>query len=156
DRARMAGIEAAAAERLRIERDLHDGAQPRLVPLTMTLGMAKSKVDSDPERAKELVSEAHTEAKGIVTELRQLARVHHPSVLTDPGLDAVSSVLVRLSTILTDVDVRLERRNRPAAESMSRFVLPACRTSILQAFRASHPSVYTRLIYRRVHILIDH
>src|SRR5699024_11859261 len=109
-RARMAGSEAGAAERLRIERDLHEGAQPRLVALTMPLGMAKSKVDSDPERAKELVSEAHAEAKGIVTELRQLARGIHPAVLTDRGLDAAVSALAGRSTIPIDVDVRLEGR----------------------------------------------
>src|SRR5699024_12257528 len=107
-RARMAGSEAGAAERLRIERDLHEGAQPRLVALTMPLGMAKSKVDSDPERAKELGYEAHTEAKGIVTELRQLARGIHPAVLTDRGLDADVSTLAGRLTSPSHDDVRLD------------------------------------------------
>ncbi|MBP0656381.1 sensor histidine kinase, partial [Mycobacterium tuberculosis] len=93
DRDRMGGSGAAAAERLRSDRDLHDGAQPRLVALTMTLGLAKSKIDSDPERAKELVAEAHAEAKGIVNELRQLARGIHPAVLPARGLDAAVSAL---------------------------------------------------------------
>ena len=130
NRARMAGIEAAAAERQRIERDLHDGAQPRLVALTMTLGMAKTKIDSDPDRAKELVSEAHAEAKGIVTELRQLARGIHPAVLTDRGLDAAVSALAGRSTIPVDVDVRLEGRIGREAEAVSYFVVAECLTNI--------------------------
>lgn len=142
DRARMAGIEAAAAERLRIERDLHDGAQPRLVALTMTLGMAKTKIDSDPERAKELVSEAHAEAKGIVTELRQLARGIHPAVLTDRGLDAAVSALAGRATIPVDVDVRLEGRIGREAEAVSYFVVAECLTNITKHSGATHASVF--------------
>ncbi|MCU4295605.1 histidine kinase [Brevibacterium permense] len=142
DRARMAGIEAAAAERLRIERDLHDGAQPRLVALTMTLGMAKTKIDSDPERAKELVAEAHTEAKGIVTELRQLARGIHPAVLTDRGLDAAVSALAGRSTIPVDVDVRLEGRIGREAEAVSYFVVAECLTNITKHSGATRASVF--------------
>ena len=142
DRARMAGIEAAAAERLRIERDLHDGAQPRLVALTMTLGMAKTKIDSDPERAKELVSEAHAEAKGIVTELRQLARGIHPAVLTDRGLDAAVSALAGRATIPVAVDVRLEGRIGREAEAVSYFVVAECLTNITKHSGATHASVF--------------
>ncbi|MCM1011197.1 MULTISPECIES: sensor histidine kinase [unclassified Brevibacterium] len=130
DRARMAGIDAASAERLRIERDLHDGAQPRLVALTMTLGLAKSKIDSDPERAKELISEAHAEAKGIVGELRQLARGIHPAVLTDRGLDAAVSALAGRSPIPVDVDVRLGGRIEREAEAVAYFVVAECLTNI--------------------------
>ncbi|UZD61974.1 sensor histidine kinase [Brevibacterium sp. JSBI002] len=142
DRARMAGLEAAAAERLRIERDLHDGAQPRLVALTMTLGMAKSKIDSDPEKAKELVAEAHTEAKGIVNELRQLARGIHPAVLTDRGLDAAVSALAGRSTIPVDVDVRLEGRIGREAEAVSYFVVAECLTNISKHSGATRASVF--------------
>ncbi|UVI35739.1 histidine kinase [Brevibacterium spongiae] len=142
DRARMAGIEAAAAERLRIERDLHDGAQPRLVALTMTLGMAKTKIDSDPERAKELVAEAHTEAKGIVNELRQLARGIHPAVLTDRGLDAAVSALAGRSAIPVDVDVRLEGRIGREAEAVSYFVVAECLTNIAKHSGATHAGVF--------------
>lgn len=142
DRARMAGLEAAAAERLRIERDLHDGAQPRLVALTMTLGMAKTKIDSDPEKAKELVAEAHTEAKGIVNELRQLARGIHPAVLTDRGLDAAVSALAGRSTIPIDVDVRLEGRIGREAEAVSYFVVAECLTNIAKHSGATRASVF--------------
>lgn len=141
DRARMAGIDAAAAERLRIERDLHDGAQPRLVALTMTLGLAKSKIDSDPERAKELVAEAHAEAKGIVNELRQLARGIHPAVLTDRGLDAAVSALAGRSPIPVEVDVRLGGRIEREAEAVAYFVVAECLTNIAKHSGATQAKV---------------
>ena len=141
DRARMAGIDAASAERLRIERDLHDGAQPRLVALTMTLGLAKSKIDSDPERAKELISEAHAEAKGIVGELRQLARGIHPAVLTDRGLDAAVSALAGRSPIPVDVDVRLGGRIEREAEAVAYFVVAECLTNIAKHSGATSAKV---------------
>ncbi|WP_432789933.1 histidine kinase [Brevibacterium sp. K11IcPPYGO002] len=154
DRARMAGLEAAAAERLRIERDLHDGAQPRLVALTMTLGMAKTKIDSDPEKAKELVAEAHTEAKGIVNELRQLARGIHPAVLTDRGLDAAVSALAGRSTIPVDVDVRLEGRIGREAEAVSYFVVAECLTNIAKHSGATRASVFIAPIETGVQIVV--
>ncbi|WP_309132927.1 histidine kinase [Brevibacterium sp.] len=154
DRARMAGIEAAAAERLRIERDLHDGAQPRLVALSMTLGMAKAKIDSDPERAKELVSEAHAEAKGIVNELRQLARGIHPAVLTDRGLDAAVSALAGRSPIPVDVDVRLDGRIEREAEAVAYFVVAECLTNIAKHAHASHARVLIAPIDHAVQIVV--
>lgn len=155
DRARKAGIEAAAAERLRIERDLHDGAQPRLVALTMTLGMAKTKIDNDPERAKELVSEAHAEAKGIVTELRQLARGIHPAVLTDRGLDAAVSALAGRSSIPVEVDVRLEGRIAREAEAVAYFVVAECLTNITKHSGATHARVFVAPIETGVQIVVS-
>ena len=154
DRARMAGIEAAGAERQRIERDLHDGAQPRLVAMSMTLGMAKSKIDSDPERAKELVSEAHAEAKGIVNELRQLARGIHPAVLTDRGLDAAVSALAGRSTIPVEVDVRLAGRIDREAETVAYFVVAECLTNIAKHSGATHARVFVAPIETGVQIVI--
>ncbi|MDN6667547.1 MAG: histidine kinase, partial [Brevibacterium sp.] len=154
DRARMAGIEAAGAERLRIERDLHDGAQPRLVALSMTLGMAKSKIDTDPERAKELVSEAHSEAKGIVNELRQLARGIHPAVLTDRGLDAAVSALAGRSTIPVEVDVRLTGRIDREAEAVAYFVVAECLTNIAKHSQATHARVFIAPIETGVQLVI--
>lgn len=154
DRARMAGIEAAGAERLRIERDLHDGAQPRLVALSMTLGMAKAKIDNDPERAKELVSEAHAEAKGIVTELRQLARGIHPAVLTDRGLDAAVSALAGRSTIPVEVDVGLAGRIDREAEAVAYFVVAESLTNIAKHSGATHARVFIAPIETGVQIVI--
>src|SRR5690625_3581007 len=90
---RQGAVDAAAQERLRIERDLHDGVQPRLVGLAMTLGMARNTIHSDPHRASAMVGEAHSEAKAVMTDLRQLARGIHPAVLTDRGLEDRKSVV---------------------------------------------------------------
>jgi signal transduction histidine kinase len=90
---RARGVDAAEAERRRIERDLHDGAQQRLVAVAMNLGRARAKVDSDPLAVRGLLDEAHTDAKLAIAELRDLARGIHPPVLTDRGLDAALSAL---------------------------------------------------------------
>ena len=79
-------VAAADAERRRIERDLHDGAQQRLVALAMELGRAKAKFADDLDAARELVDQAHVQAKEALTELRNLVRGVHPPVLTDRGL----------------------------------------------------------------------
>ena len=85
-------VDTAAADLRRIERDLHDGAQARLVNLAMGLGLAKEKLLEDPDAAAAMVDEAHGEVKLALQELRDLARGIHPAVLTDRGLDAALSV----------------------------------------------------------------
>ncbi len=104
---REGAVRAAEVERARIERDLHDGVQPRLVSVAMTLDLAQKQIDADPAKAKDLVSEAHTSTKAAITELRQLARGVHASVLDDRGLDAALSALVGRSPVPTRLDVRL-------------------------------------------------
>nr|WP_317451882.1 histidine kinase dimerization/phosphoacceptor domain-containing protein [Microbacterium sp. NIBRBAC000506063] len=96
---RAGAVRAADVERTRIERDLHDGVQPRLVSVGMTLGLAQQKIDDDPDTAKDLIAEAHTSTKAAITELRQLARGIHASVLDDRGLDAALSALAGRSHI---------------------------------------------------------
>ncbi|WP_457493465.1 sensor histidine kinase, partial [Streptomyces sp. P5_D11] len=86
-------VDTAAADLRRIERDLHDGAQARLVALAMDLGLAKEKLTDDPEAAARMVDEAHGEVKVALQELRDLARGIHPAVLTDRGLDAALSAI---------------------------------------------------------------
>ena len=119
-------VSAAEAERRRIERDLHDGAQQRLVALAMDLGMAKAKLKSgsedDSEAAARLVAEAHEGVKLAVTELRDLARGIHPAVLTDRGLDAALSALAGRSPIPVEVDSALDWRPSPEIESAAYFV----------------------------------
>ncbi len=107
---RTGAVRAADVERTRIERDLHDGIQPRLVSVGMTLGMAQQKIDTDPEAAKELIGEAHVSTKAAITELRQLARGIHASVLDDRGLDAALSALAGRSHIPVILDVRMDGR----------------------------------------------
>ncbi|MDI6023895.1 histidine kinase [Leucobacter sp. UT-8R-CII-1-4] len=105
---REGAVRAADLERTRIERDLHDGVQPRLVSIGMTLGLAQQKIDEDPAAAKALVSEAHTSTKAAITELRQLARGIHASVLDDRGLDAALSALAGRSHVPVLLDVRMD------------------------------------------------
>jgi signal transduction histidine kinase len=119
---RSRAMEAAIAERRRIERDLHDGAQQRLVSLAMGLGMAKEKLAEDPEAARELVEEAHAEAKRALAEMRDLVRGIHPAILTDRGLDAALSAICDRSPVPVSVDVRLDERLPEAVETTAYFV----------------------------------
>ncbi|GAA1488313.1 sensor histidine kinase [Brachybacterium sacelli] len=142
---RQGAVDAAAQERLRIERDLHDGVQPRLVNLAMTLGMAKNAIHADPDRASDLVGQAHLEAKAVMTDLRQLARGIHPAVLTDRGLDAALSALAARSTIPVDLQVDLDRRDPSRLgrerEAVAYFVVSEALTNIAKHSGASAASV---------------
>ncbi|HEU5151846.1 MAG TPA: sensor domain-containing protein [Iamia sp.] len=123
-------VDAAEAERRRIERDLHDGAQQRLVALAMSLGMAKEKMDSDPAAARALVDEAHREAKNALVELRDLARGLHPPVLTDRGLHAAVAGLASRAPIPVEVDLRVTRRAPPSVEGIAYFVISESLTNV--------------------------
>ena len=127
-RSRM--VAAADAERRRIERDLHDGAQQRLVALAMTLGRAKARMDTDPAGAAVLVNEAHGEAKLALGELRDLARGIHPAVLTDRGLDAALSALAARSPIPVYVTVDVSRRPGAGVEAVAYFIAAESLTNI--------------------------
>ncbi|MGH8891449.1 MAG: sensor histidine kinase [Acidothermaceae bacterium] len=116
-------VDAAEAERRRIERDLHDGAQQRLVALAMNLGRAKARYDEDPEAARRLLDEAHNDAKHALVELRDLARGLHPAVLTDRGLDAALSGLAGRSPIPVTLDVNVDPRCTPTIEAIAYFVV---------------------------------
>jgi signal transduction histidine kinase len=118
---RAGAVDAQASELRRIERDLHDGAQARLVALAMDLGMAKDRVD-DPE-AREQVTRAHEEAKRAIVELRDLARGIHPAVLTDRGLEAALGSLAGASRVPVELHVDLHERLDPALEAAAYFVV---------------------------------
>ncbi|NLT25044.1 MAG: sensor histidine kinase, partial [Microbacteriaceae bacterium] len=120
---RTQAMAAAEIERTRIERDLHDGVQPRLVSVAMTLGMAKRKLRDDPAGAERLIDEAHGSVKTAVTELRQLVRGIHPAVLQDRGLDAALSALVGRSAVPVDISVDLHRRYPNQVEAAMYFAV---------------------------------
>lgn len=141
DRARVGAVDAATAERLRIERDLHDGVQPMLVAMSMKLGMAKAKFDSHPDDSRQLLTEAHAESKLAITELRQLARGIHPAVLTDRGLDPAISALAARSVIPVDVQIDLPRRPGAEAESVAYFVVAEALTNIAKHSGATRARV---------------
>ncbi len=141
-RARVVG--AAEAERLRIERDLHDGAQQRLVSVAMELGRAQAKFATDPEGARDLIDRAHAEAKEALVELRQLVRGVHPPVLTDRGLDAAVSGLAALSPIPVAVNVDVPERPSLTTESIAYFVVAESLTNVAKHAHAHHASVDIR------------
>ena len=142
---REGAVRAADVERTRIERDLHDGVQPRLVSVGMTLGLAQQKIDNDPGAAKELISEAHTSTKAAITELRQLARGIHASVLDDRGLDAALSALASRSHIPVHLDVRMDGRCSKDAEAAVYFSIAESLTNAAKHSRASEARVVVRM-----------
>ncbi|MFD9432804.1 sensor histidine kinase [Streptomyces sp. NPDC060002] len=105
---RRAAVDTSAAELRRIERDLHDGAQARLVAMGMDLGTVEMLVDKDPEKAKALLAQARRSSADALSELRDLVRGIHPPVLAERGLgDAVRALALRLP-VATEVSVELE------------------------------------------------
>ncbi|MFF7731269.1 sensor histidine kinase [Streptomyces sp. NPDC008001] len=116
-------VDTAAADLRRIERDLHDGAQARLVALAMDLGLAKEKLEEDPEAAARMVDEAHGEVKLALQELRDLARGIHPAILTDRGLGPALSALAARCTVPVQAEVDLPARPAPAIEGIAYFTV---------------------------------
>lgn len=134
-------VDAALTERQRLERDLHDGAQQRLVALALELGRAKAKLSDDVDAAAELVDRAHTEAKAALTELRDLVRGVHPPVLADRGLDAALSGLAARCPVPVDVRVEVPVRPRAAVEAVAYFMVAEALTNIAKHSRATSARV---------------
>ncbi|MFG2882178.1 sensor histidine kinase [Streptomyces sp. NPDC048297] len=134
-------VDTAAADLRRIERDLHDGAQARLVGLAMDLGLAKEKLREDPGVAARMVEEAHGEVKTALQELRDLARGIHPAVLTDRGLDAALSSVASRCTVPVRVEVDLASRPAPAIEGIAYFTVSELLQNISKHSRARSASV---------------
>ncbi|SHI07031.1 sensor histidine kinase [Streptomyces sp. 3214.6] len=116
-------VDTAAADLRRIERDLHDGAQARLVALAMDLGVAKETLRENPQAAARMVDDAHGEVKTALQELRDLARGIHPAVLTDRGLDAALSAVASRCVVPVRVEVDLVERPAPAIEGIAYFTV---------------------------------
>jgi signal transduction histidine kinase len=138
---RARGVDAAEAERRRIERDLHDGAQQRLVAVAMGLGRAKNKLEADPDTARALIDEAHADAKLAVAELRDLARGIYPAVLGDRGLDAALSSLAAKCPIPVEVHVAIEPRPPAAVESTAYFIVGESLTNVAKHSGATEAKV---------------
>ncbi|MFJ1753120.1 sensor histidine kinase [Kitasatospora sp. NPDC088134] len=141
---RGAVVDTAAADLRRIERDLHDGAQARLVALAMDLGLAKEKLTEDPAAAAQMVDAAHGEVKLALQELRDLARGIHPAVLTDRGLDAALSSVAARCTLPGGVRVRVELgggRPDSAVEGIAYFTVSELLTNASKHSGARSASV---------------
>jgi signal transduction histidine kinase len=138
---RTAAVDSAEAERRRIERDLHDGAQQRLVALAANLGAAREKLEQEPEEGREMVAVAHEEAKAALAEIRDLVRGIHPVILEDRGLDAALSAVVARSQVPVSLDVQMAKRPPPAVESTAYFVVNEALTNIARHARATRAHV---------------
>jgi signal transduction histidine kinase len=138
ERTRSGAIVAQQDELERIERDLHDGAQARLVALAMDLGLAREKLEADPEAAAALVESAHEEAKTALVELRELVRGVHPVVLTDRGLDAALSALAARSAVPVALDVYPGDRLTRELEAAAYFVVAESLANVGKHADAEH------------------
>ena len=141
DDARQGAVGAAETERARLERDLHDGVQPMLVAQSMKIGMAKAKLETDPEGARALIAEAHEDSKQAVAELRRLVRGLQPAVLGDRGLDAALSGLAAQSVVPVDLTVNLPGRIDRDIESVAYFVVAEALTNINKHANATRATV---------------
>lgn len=138
-------IDSVEAERRRIERDLHDGPQQRLVAIAMNLGLARTTLDTDPEGARSLIDEAHAAAKEAIVEMRQVARGIVPPILTDRGLDAAISALAARSPIPVDVTVQVPQRPGPTVEAIAYFCVSEALTNVAKHSGARRATVDVRL-----------
>jgi signal transduction histidine kinase len=152
--ARARIIAAADAERRRIERDLHDGAQQRMVALAVKLGIAEAKVGTDAEEAARLIAEARQEAQLAVKELRELARGIHPAVLSDRGLGPALEALAARAPVPVEVrGVPEEPLPRPV-EAAVYFVTAEALTNVAKYAKADAASVALSIADDRVRLEI--
>ena len=134
-------VQAADEERRRLERDLHDGAQQRLVALALNLKLARSTLADDPDGARELLDDAVEELTAATAELRELARGIHPAILTDRGLDAAVAALAGRATVPVEVRAVPEERLAPPVESTAYFVVAEALTNVARYSRATHAEI---------------
>jgi signal transduction histidine kinase len=147
-------VDAADAERRRLERDLHDGTQQRLVSLAMRLGMARAE-RPDAAQAHQVIAEAHEEAKAALLELRHLVRGLHPVVLEDRGLDAALSGVAARLPIPVRLTVDVPRRPPPTIEAVAYFVVSEGLTNIAKHAQASQAEVFVQRANDRLHIIVS-
>jgi signal transduction histidine kinase len=141
-RSRADVIAATDAERRRIERDLHDGAQQRLMSLALNLGMARSTLAAGP--ARDVVATAHDEAVAALAELREFVRGLHPAVLNDRGLDAAISGVAGRAPIPVRVTVDVEPRCSSTIEAIAYFTVSEALTNVAKHASASLAEVVLR------------
>ena len=145
--ARAGAVTSAQTERHRIERDLHDSVQPRLVSLAMTIGLAQTKLDTDPPTAAKLISEAHDDAMSALAELRNVVRGIAPTILADRGLDAALSAVVQrteTSGVPTTLDIHLPVRLPEEVEACAYFLVAEALTNVARHAEATQAVVTVR------------
>ena len=151
---RTGAVDAADAERRRLERDLHDGTQQRLVALAMSLGLARVQAQT-AEQARHALAEAHEDTKAALAELRDLIRGLHPAVLEDRGLDAALSGVTARMPIPVRLTVDLPRRPTATIEAVAYFVVSESLTNISKHAQASQAEVVVQRAGDRLHIIVS-
>ena len=130
-------VEAAEGERRRIERDLHDGTQQRLVSIAMTLGLAESKLDRDPDAVRPLLDQARAGLKDALAELRELSQGIHPGILTERGLNAALEELAYRAHVPLELEVALGERLPDRVEAAAYYVVSEALTNVAKHAGAS-------------------
>jgi len=152
---RSALVQAVDAERRRIERDLHDGAQQRLVSLAINLGLARAELPDLPQPARAVIESAHEEAKAALVELRDLVRGLHPAVLDDRGLDAALSGIAARAPLPVRLTVSVSERAAPAVEAVAYFVVAEALTNIAKHAKAAEARVEVERTGARLRLRIS-
>ncbi|GAA4221771.1 signal transduction histidine kinase [Streptosporangium album] len=147
-------VDAADAERRRIERDLHDGTQQRLVSLAMSLGMARTMLTDVPEPARQAIAQAHEESKQALKELRDFVRGLHPAVLNDQGLDAALSGIAARAPFPVRLRVDVPERASPTIEAVAFFVVSEALTNVSKHAGASTAEVTVRRAGDRLRLAV--
>ncbi|WNV82321.1 sensor domain-containing protein [Umezawaea sp. Da 62-37] len=147
-------VDAQAAELRRIERDLHDGAQARLVALGMSLGMAEDLLSRDPEAARALLTEARESSTLALSELRDLVRGIHPPVLSDRGLDGAVRALGLALPLPVDVDIELGGRPQAPVESAVYFAVAETLANVAKHSGASSAWIRVRHADGRLSVMV--
>jgi signal transduction histidine kinase len=153
-RSRADIVAAGDAERRRIERDLHDGAQQRLVSLALNLGMARTTLTDASGPAREVIEAAHDEATQALAELREFVRGLHPAVLNDRGLDAALSGIVARAPVPVRLHVDVAPRCSPSIEAIAYFVVSEALTNIARHAHAEHAEVTVRRTGDRLRVVV--
>jgi signal transduction histidine kinase len=150
---RRRGVEAALEERRRLERNLHDGAQQRLVAMALKLRMARSRVAERDPQTEELLTSAAAELDSALEELRELARGIHPAVLSDRGLDAALEALAHRSPIPVELEATPGVRLPEAVEAAAYFVVAEALTNVAKYASATHATV--RAVRDNGHVVVE-
>ena len=151
-RSRTRIVEAGAAERRRLERNLHDGAQQRLVSLSLALRLAQAKVATNPDAAMEILGQASDELALALEELRELARGIHPAVLTDRGLTAALETLAARAPLPVELQAPTERL-APPVEAAAYYVVAEALTNVVKYAEAS--AVNVTVEQRDGHVVVE-
>jgi signal transduction histidine kinase len=153
-RSRADLVDAADTERRRIERDLHDGVQQRLVSLALNLGMARTAFTDRPPEVQEVIAAAHDEATAALAELRDFVRGLHPAVLNDRGLDAALSGVAARAPLPVKLHVHIAQRCSPSIEAIAYFAVSEALTNVAKHAQASRAEVAAERVGDRLIITV--